>query len=457
MAYSKVCMLSTRRTGFTLIELLIIVTVVGILATIIVVSYSGMSKRAIEASMQSDLSNAATVVISDFVRNKKFPETAAEVQDGKGLSFSNGTTGTYVLKPYGFCISTTNPKTSSTYRFKSSTDAIDSGTCETVVSTFTGSGANTGFVPGTGTAANLPWATSLVIDSQGNTFTAHSTDRIILKTTPSGQVSAFAGTLGVSGYVNGMGTAAQFRSPVGIAIDENDILYVSDQTDHRIRKITPDGNVTTYAGTGTQGVVNGSALTVARFNQPLAIASTSEGILYVIEAGSRIRKVDVDGTVSTFAGIDTTTTGWVDGTGSAARFNNPKALTTDHLGNVYVGDTYNHRIRKITPQAVVTTIAGTGVSGYTDGSSATAQFNMPWSLTTDKYGNVYVDDQFNQRIRFISPSGTVSTIAGNGNWGFTDGLGLSARFWNPIGIELDAEGNMLVGDGSNRRVRKVTF
>lgn len=450
-------MLSMRRIGFTIVELLIIVTVIGILATVIVVGYGNMSKRAVETSMQSDLTNAATAVISDYVRNKKFPESATEIQDGAGLTFSNGTTGTYMSKPYGFCISATNPKTSSVYRFKSSTNAIDSGTCEAQVSTFTGSGANTGFVPGTGTAANLPWATDLAIDSQGNTFTAHSTDRIILKTTPSGQVSAFAGTLGVTGYVNGMGTAAQFRSPVSIAIDKNDIIYVADQNDHRIRKITPDGNVTTYAGTGTQGVVNGDALTVARFNQPLAIASTREGILYVAEAGSRIRKVDVNGVVSTFAGIDTLATGWVDGTGSVARFNNPKALTTDHLGNVYVGDTSNHRIRKITPQAAVTTIAGTGVSGYVDGPGATAQFYMPWSLTTDKYGNVYVDDQYNQRIRVISPSGVVSTIAGNGSWGYTNGTGLSARFWNPIGIDLDAEGNMLVGDGSNRRVRKITF
>jgi DNA-binding beta-propeller fold protein YncE len=211
-------------------------------------------------------------------------------------------------------------------------------------------------------------------------------------------VSTFAGS-GTAGYLDGTGTAAQFNQPYGLAFDSTGNLYVADLQNHRIRRITPSGVVTTFAGSGVNGNVNGTG-TAAQFNYPAGIAVDSAGNVYVADNGNRrIRKISPGGVVTTLAGSGAA--GFADGTGVAALFNGPTGIAVDSAANVYVADRGNHRIRKITPGGVVTTIAGTGVLGFADGLGSTAQFYNPSDMGIDSTGNIYVADQSNHRIRKI--------------------------------------------------------
>jgi sugar lactone lactonase YvrE len=197
-------------------------------------------------------------------------------------------------------------------------------------------------------------------------------------------VSTLAGS-DVPGFVDGIGSVAKFNNPSGIVIDAGGNLFVSDYSNHCIRKITPRGVVSTYAGTGRPGALNGHRL--------------------------------------------------------SAGFNHPYGLAIDSDGNLYVGDVANHRIRKISPDGEVTTLAGKR-KGFSDRQGELAMFNHPYGLAVDGEKNVYVADSYNNRIRKISPDGTTTTIAGSGNDGFVDGQGTGAEFYVPIGIVIDAGGNL---------------
>ena len=146
---------------------------------------------------------------------------------------------------------------------------------------------------------------------------------------------------------------------------------------------------------------------------------------------------------------------FADGTGTSASFNYPYGVALDGAGNVYVGDAFNHRIRKVSPSGVVSTLAGSGSGGFADGTGASASFAYPWGVALDGAGNVYVADRDNNRIRKVSPSGVVSTLAGSGSGGFADGTGTSASFYTPTGVALDGAGNVYVADQNNNRIRKI--
>ncbi|WP_310556161.1 NHL repeat-containing protein [Flavobacterium sp.] len=208
--------------------------------------------------------------------------------------------------------------------------------------------------------------------------------------------------------------------------------------------------VSTLAGS-TQGFADGSGAT-AQFSSPTGVAIDASGNVYVADTGShKIRKISPAGVVTTLAG---STQGFADGTSTTAQFDTPNGVAVDAFGNVYVADTENQKIRKISPTGSVTTLAGSTL-GFAEGTSTVAQFHLPYSLAVDANGNVFVADIGNDRIRKINPFGVVTTFAG-GTQGFADGTGTSAQFDRPFSVALDASGNMYVADRNNNKIRKIS-
>jgi len=326
--------------------------------------------------------------------------------------------------------------------------------CKTtaIVTTFAGSG-NFGSSNGLGAAASFNNPNGIAVDTAGNAYVADSHSQLIRKISPAGLVSTFAGS-GAKGSNNGDSSSASFSSPLGVAVDANGYVYVAEHDSHLIRKISPQGVVTTLAGGGSGGYVNGVG-TAARFNHPTGVAVDASGNVFVSDYyNSVIRKITPAGVVTTFAGSGIR--GTSDGVGANARFYMPVSVAIDISGNLYVTDQFSHLIRKISPAGVVSTIAGNGGPGRVDGVRRSASFNMPSGIAVDALGNLFVADRENHTIRRITPSGYVSTIAGNGNIGKTDGSGPAARFYHPQGIAVDASGNIYVGDADNNLVRKIT-
>ncbi len=315
------------------------------------------------------------------------------------------------------------------------------------VSTLAGNGT-LGFAEGTGTSARFYQPTGLAFDADGNMYVADSQNHRIRKITPAGVVSTFAGS-GTAGFADGSGTAAQFESPFGVAVDVAGNVYVADTYNHRIRKINPAGVVSTLAGNGSYGYADGGGA-ASKFYVPKGVAVDLAGNVYVAdENNNRIRKITSTGTVTTLAG---STGGSTDGDVSVALFQGPRGITIDADGNLYISD--SHRIRKITPGGIVSTLAGS-TQGITDSDGSAARFNIPTGLAVDADGNVYVADDGNERIRKVTPTGTVTTVAGFFAPGFTDGFGEDAAFSSPTGIALDGSGHIFVADRHNHSIRKI--
>jgi hypothetical protein len=325
-----------------------------------------------------------------------------------------------------------------------------------VVTTLAGTAGTFGSTDATGAAARFNFPSGVATDSAGNVYVADSRNHTIRKITPAGVVSTLAGSAGSAGSADG-GVVARFSFPGGVATDGGGNVYVADSRNHTIRKITLAGVVTTLAGTaGASGSTDATGA-AARFNFPSGVATDSAGNVYVADSRNHtIRKITPAGVVTTLAGT-AGASGSTDATGAAARFNLPSGAATDSAGNVYVADTYNYTIRKITPAGVVTTLAGTaGASGSTDATGAAARFNYPFGVATDSAGNVYVGDSSNHTIRKITPAGVVSTLAGSaGSAGSADG-GVVARFSFPTEVATDSAGNVYVADSDNGTIRKIT-
>jgi sugar lactone lactonase YvrE len=324
-----------------------------------------------------------------------------------------------------------------------------------IVTTLAGSGLpgpyNGGFANGTGTSARFNLPLGVAVDSSGNAYVADGLNNLIRKITPAGVVSTFAGS-GSRGSTNGTGTAASFAFPTDIALDSSGNFYVADTGNWLIRKITADGVVTTLAGSSI-GSIDGLG-TAARFHNPQKIAVDSSGNIYVAERNRfTIRKITPEGLVTTFAGSGTR--GSSDGTGASASFYFPMGLAVDSSGNVYVADEANNLIRKITLAGVVSTFAGSGSRGSTNGTGTAASFNGPIGIALDSSGNVYILDNGNHLIRKITSAGVVSTLAGTGSQGSENGEGTAASFNGPIGISVDSTGNVYVADTYNHLIRKI--
>lgn len=315
------------------------------------------------------------------------------------------------------------------------------------VTTFAGSGS-LGNTNGQGTAASFSTLYSITTDGAGDMYVADYNNNLIRKITPTGVVTTFAGS-GSQGASNG--SPGTFNRPGGVTTDNQNNIYVGDQDNNLIRKITPTGIVSTFAGTGAQGLQDGPVAT-ARFSGPAGLVFDSSGNLYVADRNNHaIRKITPLGVVSTFAGSGVP--GSADGSGILASFNNPTNVAVDNADNIYVTDQNNNKIRKITPAGVVTTFAGNGTLGRNDGFIGS--FNKPFGLVVDPAGMVYVADEFNHLIRRISPAGYVSVIAGSGTTGSTDAIATAASFNYPADLTLDGLGNLYVVDAVGYKIRKV--
>lgn len=304
-----------------------------------------------------------------------------------------------------------------------------------VVSTYAGNGT-AGLLNGPGATAEFNLPIDIVPDLQGNLFIAEQGSNVIRKLSFSGVVSTYAGD-GKAGYKDGAAADAEFNNPEGLTIDNAGNLYVSDAQNNVIRKITPAGQVSTYAGSGTPGHTDGASLT-AQFTHPAGLAIDKSRNIYVADYGNNlIRKISSSGTtVSTYAGNGTA--GFANGAFNAASFNGPLGLAINPSGNLYVADLANNAIRLIANTGIVSTIAG--------------DLHGPVRVALDVPGNLFVPCGDNI-IRLITPDGTVSTYAGAGIPGFKDGAFLDAEFNSPSGLVADPAGNILIADYNNNRLR----
>jgi sugar lactone lactonase YvrE len=317
------------------------------------------------------------------------------------------------------------------------------------VTTLAGTGT-AGFANGPGASATFDQPWGVAVDSAGNVYVAE-TNQAIRKITAAGVVSTLAGT-GAIGFTNGPGASATFHAPYGIAIDSAGNAYVGEFGNNAIRKITAAGVVSTLAGTGAVGFANGAGAS-ATFFDPWGVAVDSAGNVYVADTGNNvIRKITAAGVVSTFAG--TGDAGSTDGPGASATFVWPYGVAVDSAGNLYVAG--NNKIRKITAAGVVSTFAGTGATGFTNGPGASATFSDPVGIAVDGAGNVYVAEEGNNAIRKVTAAGVVSTLAGTGTAGFANGPNASATFNGPYAVAVDSAGNVYVADRDNNAIRKIT-
>lgn len=313
----------------------------------------------------------------------------------------------------------------------------------------------------------------LTIDAEGNLYVSDWVNHRIRKIAPDGTVTTVAGSRAPGPYsdiLDGPVETARLFGPEGLTVDDEGNIYVADTLNNRIRRISPAGMVTTVAGSGPGTVygfdgalVDGPANT-ARFNDPSDVAVDADGVLYVTDRLNHvIRRITPDGQVSTFAG--TGEPGTSDGVGTAASFELPNRIAIDKKGNLYVTEgrfldfgerTYGFRVRLITREGRVITLAGTGEPGYQDGPALSAEFDVPIGIDVDAKGNVYVVDSGAHRIRRVSRDGVVSTVAGNGQAGYADGPAAEAEFWYPTDIAVGPDGQLYVADWKNHRIRVIT-
>jgi sugar lactone lactonase YvrE len=274
-------------------------------------------------------------------------------------------------------------------------------------------------------------------------------------------VLAGAGALGFAGD-GALGGSASLNSPSGVAVDRAGNVYIADSGNNRIRKVGESGVITTIGGTGTPGFSGDDGLvSAAQLNYPSAVASDSAGTLYVVDAGNqRIRRIDPRGIITTIAGTGTPGFSGDGGDASKAQLSGPTGVAVDNKDSVYIADRGNHRIRKVDSSGIITTYAGTSTAGFAgDGGNATAaQLNYPFGVATDAVGNVYIADSANQRVRKVTRSGIITTIAGDGTAGNgrDGGDARRAQLHHPVGVAVDSAGNVYIVDSMNSRIAKVS-
>lgn len=373
------------------------------------------------------------------------------------------------------------------------------------VSTLAGGGIGTAgsrYADGTGTAAAFNEPRGFAQDGAGNLYVADYQNHVLRKVTPAGVVTTLAGSPGQQGSVDGTGIAARFSDPQAVAVDAAGTLYVADTGPTKaIRKVTPAGVVTTLAGSagsvrfseprgiavlgdgslvvadaqdqrllaispsGSVSVLAGQAGhpgrsdgsgAAASFDTPMGLGAGPGGSLLVADSGNHLLRSVVGSTVARWAGVSGHTAS-VDGARNEVRFEDPYAVAQDAAGNAYLADAGDHAIRIVDAQGRSTLLAGqAGVSGYADGPAATARFRKPAGLAVAPDGTVYVADSGNHAVRRIAPSGSVGTLAGNGESGSADGNGTAARFNGPTGVALAPDGSLYVADFGNHTIRRIT-
>jgi len=340
-----------------------------------------------------------------------------------------------------------------------------------VISTYAGNGTQ-GY-GGDGAAAtsaelNSPWGTA--VDSIGNLYIADWHNQRIREVTPAGVISTVAGN-GTAGYGGdgGAATSAELDYPTSVVLDGSGNLYISDTGNNRIRKVTAAGVISTYAGNGTAGYFgDGGAATSAEISNARGVALDNSGNLYIADLNNmRVRKVTPSGVISTVAGNGTQGYSGDGGAATSAELNQPIGVALDTSGGLYIADSFNNRIRKVTAAGVISTVAGNGTFGYSgDGGPATsAELADSSGVAVDSSGTIYIADWQTERVRKVTPAGIISTAAGNGAGG-TGGFGAysgdggaatSAELSEPVGVTVDSSGNLYIADLANNRIRKVTY
>ena len=331
--------------------------------------------------------------------------------------------------------------------------------CQQVITTVAGSDFVFPATPLAAASAPVAAAYALAFDSAGNLLFSDFTSRVF-KVTPSGVLTVFAGN-GIVGFSGdgGPATAASMDTPKGIAVDSSGHVYIAEGA--RVRKVSPAGIITTFAGNGTSGFSgDGAAATAAALNSPSGLAADTHGNVYIADTlNSRIRAVSSAGIISTFAGNDRSDFSGDNGPAVSASLNGPNGVAVDSMSNVYIADTGNNRIRKVTPAGMITTVAGNGMAALAgdNGPATSAALNTPTGLVVDSSGTQYIADYGNHKIRKVSPGGTITSFAGNGI-GFFAGDGQAATAASlhfPTGVALDSVNNVYIGDTFNGRIRRV--
>jgi uncharacterized protein (TIGR03437 family) len=332
------------------------------------------------------------------------------------------------------------------------------------ISTVAGTGS-AGFAGdgGAATAAQLKFPAGVVFDAAGNLYIADSFNSRIRKVDTSGNISTIAGTgdFGYFGDTNAA-TKAGMNRPYSLAIDKSGNIYIADAYNDAVRKITvSNGVMSTFAGNSQQGLGgDGGAASGALLDTPTGLVFDAAGNLYIVDTGNdRIRKVGTDGNISTFAGSGNTAFSGDGGPAASAGLNAPQGIAIDNAGNLFIADTFNHRVRKITPDGSISTVAGNGNGTEAgDGGPATqASLYYPKGLAVDRSGNLFISDWLNSRVREVTPDGTIWTVAGNGNFDYYgDGgpaTGAALRF--PWGLAVDSASNVYIADDENSVIRKL--
>jgi sugar lactone lactonase YvrE len=314
-----------------------------------------------------------------------------------------------------------------------------------------------------GTSVSIPVSYGVAVDPSGNTYFSSPSLNAVFKANAAGLVTRVAGT-GLPGYSGDSGPAlsAQLNNPQGVAVDASGNLYIADSSNYRIRKVSASGTITTVAGNGTYGYSgDGGPATIAEIGYPYGLAVDSSGNLYISDISNEVvRKVATSGTITTVAGNGTYGYAGDGGPATSAELYGPYGVAVGPSGNLYIADSYNYRIRMVSAGGVVTTVAGNGDYGFGgDGGPATsALLSEPSGVAVDAAGNLYLADTYNQRIRKVSAAGIITTVAGNGSTGYLGdgGAATSAQLNNPLGVAVDAGGNLHISDSGNVRIRSAS-
>jgi len=454
------------QAGFTIVELLIVVVVIGILASITVVSYNGIINRAHQSKLISDVASAGMLMSVDQSSSGIFPLNRADVNNGRGINNDADISYNFYSTQTTFCITaiSSHAGIKNYYVTEKNLSPLE-GSCAQDL------GAQVATVAGTGAAgwadnvnglnAILLGPVGLIADPTGNLYFTDGGSSRVRMITPAGAVTTVGGG-GGSGEVNGVTGTSRYNSPQAVAIGPSNMLYVADTQNSKIRTIDRSTTVTAPFVGGVQGDAEGTG-TSALFNTPRGVIydPIRNKIIVADSQSHRIRQVTLAGVMTTLAGQQATG-GLINGTGTGARFNYPQGLAIDNSGTIYIADTLNHMIRKMDQSGTVTTLAGggtgsVGVNGYLDATGSAARFNSPMAVTVDSSGNVFVADSANNRIRKITAAGVVTTVAGNGTAGYQDGYGKAdTMFSAPRGVAIGSDGRLYVTDTNNNRIRVIS-